>query len=553
MKLLIILSKALLAIYTCAAIAFCFYAKSTNDIGLQMLSLGLVLAPFAAMFLGAFLLGRLTPSARARTTLRTPASPTNTPIDRLSRSETVQTQPVPDEVYWAEAHMADVETGDAFRAFIDKACPTARLPMPPAAQIDRIATWFDTENAKRNDYVCVPPIAVIRAPRATQDVTKGGHSWFGGRPMLGDQPWPLTSDGQPMHHRATIDLAEVSAFAVPPGLPNHGKLAFFAYLHKEPYEGKVLYVPAATTPTLPPENLPHIFYEGAFSFGRKDYTALDAPKEYLHWQVGFMELPMDQSYSEKSARDVLNQAFPDASRINLHTAALADVYPDITQPLFWDSAQRYAKIVTLAETHLEDTIRDAQFRVNRGDQGAAAQLAYLQENTHALRRFIDEVTKWARPHDRWDAMTGSDRLDLSEFMARLTPDNPDALGLHLYFPVRILKSNMTTISPQCDATLRCVARGPEALYQRLPQPVKDRLDQTHRLPGPSQWHQMFGMGVSVQVAGEEHQYDHLLLQLQTDHMMNGEWAGSVVVQYWISPENLRRQAWDQVVVTMEAD
>lgn len=239
--------------------------------------------------------------------------------------------------------------------------------------------------------------------------------------------------------------------------------------------------------------------------------------------------------------------------MNLSTQALAEAYPDITQPLSWDTAQRYAKKTTLAEVHLNKTMQAAQQAAERGVDGAAANLAYLEANTFALRQFIDHVAKWVKPHDRWDVMSGSDQLDLAEFMTQATPDDRKTPGLHLYYPYPIINRNMATISEECDATLRTVARGPEALYQRLPQAVKEALDRTHRVPGAYRWHQMFGEGVSVQVAREEHPYDHLLLQLQTDHMMNGVWADSIVVQYWISPDALRNQDWDKVVVTMEAD
>jgi hypothetical protein len=315
----------------------------------------------------------------------------------------------------------------------------------------------------------------------------------------------------------------------------------------------VIYVADATTPTLPPYNLPHIFYDGIFAYGRHDYTEMDAPTEYLHWKVGFNELPMDNYKGRKSVQSAMQAAFPDISRVNLHTKAFAEICPDVTDPLLWDTAKRYAQKTTLAEMHLEKTMQTAQMLVDRGDDGAAAKLAYLEKNTFALRKFIDRVSTWAKPHDRWDMMSASDRSELASLMAQLMSDDPNALGLHLYYPYDAIGRNMTTISEECDATFRTIARGPQALYQHVPQVVKEAVDRTHRLPGAYYWHQMFGEGVSVQVAGEEHQYDHLLLQLQTDHMMNGVWGGSVVVQYWISPEDLRNHNWDKVVVTMEAD
>jgi uncharacterized protein YwqG len=78
-------------------------------------------------------------------------------------------------------------------------------------------------------------------------------------------------------------------------------------------------------------------------------------------------------------------------------------------------------------------------------------------------------------------------------------------------------------------------------------------DRAIRLPDSNTWHQMFGEGVSRQVAREEHPYDHMLLQLEAGDMMMGAGYGGAVVQFWISPNDLLHQNWDAVTVTMESD
>ena len=355
-----------------------------------------------------------------------------------------------------------------------------------------------------------------------------------------------------MHHRATIDLAQLSAYATPRGLPKTGKLVFFAHARDAPYEGKVIHVPDGLPPTLPPENLPHIFYEGQFSFGRNEYTEADAPTEHLHWAVDFMELPMDTGRYDDLAGQAMAARFPDASGMQLSVSAFAETCPEMTRPILWETAQRYVRKTVLAETHLAKTMELAQWNIDKAKDGAVEKQAYLQQNTHALRKFIDEISAWAKPHDRWDPMTDDDRGKLDAFRARVTPGKA-ALGLWLYYPHAAVLENIADIRGACDATFRTIARGPEPQFRLLPKRVQEQLDQTHRLPGPHEWHQMFGLGVNLQVAGEEHQYDHLLLQLHTDHMMNGVWAQPPVVQYWISPAHLKQQAWDKVVVTMESD
>ncbi|WP_157946990.1 DUF1963 domain-containing protein, partial [Thalassobius sp. I31.1] len=123
-------------------------------------------------------------------------------------------------------------------------------------------------------------------------------------------------------------------------------------------------------------------------------------------------------------------------------------------------------------------------------------------------------------------------------------------GLAEYFKIPEAR---ISLQEACDATLRAVARGEERLYQLAPPTLKEVLDRTHRLPERFNTHQMFGEGVSRQVAREEHPYDHLLLQLLPDHMMMGVWDGGGVVQFWISPEDLRLQNWGAATVTMESD
>ncbi len=213
---------------------------------------------------------------------------------------------VPDQIYLMDAEMAGIETPEELRAFVKKTYVTGRaaieeankkdrtrLVAPSESQFDRIAAQLCATSKKRADYTACPPIAVLRQARAKQDVTKDGTSWFGSRPMLGNKPWPRTTNGVPMHHWASIDLTELAAFERPPGMPDNGKLVFFAHAIGEPYEGKVIYVADADAPTAPPSDLPSIFHNSHFPFARCDKIESNAPTAFLHWNVEFLRLPTD--------------------------------------------------------------------------------------------------------------------------------------------------------------------------------------------------------------------------------------------------------------------
>jgi hypothetical protein len=612
---------------------------------------------------------------------------------------------VPDEIYLMDASMVGVSSGAAFRDFARTKYQSGHYPMPNSAQMGRIAAQIDAKANKRTDFVLIPPVAVIRKPRRTENATKGNASWFGGRPMLEAAPWPRTSQGLPMHHWASIDMRDLAEFDTAPGLPDHGKLAFFVNAVTSPFEGKVLFTPDEATQSEPPEDLPIVDHDSKFMFGSADYAKADAPTEYLHWDVEFMQLPPDRSKEEyAAAQQLVADRFPDTSSFNLHTHYLAKIhldrsgtilwdsvrryaekilgmqtnfacaieaaktkyesgdsdaietcdylqmclselltfvekvrewaapndqwatlsaedkdqlakfrkwsleekdiadhrasyavratnqnvksiaddivatfhhlaehrsqfdeilsqdiklilegYSEITEPFVWDTARRCAEKVTLADTYLGETLvaasKDAETSKNR----ATERLAYLQAHTTELRAYIRDFQQWVAPHNNWSPMGDTDRRQLHVFMSRLDRAKGSDFVLAEFYSHEKATIALHSLKDACNATLRTVARGEERLYKLLPQSLKDILDHTHRLPDRFGWHQMFGEGVSRQVAREEHPYDHLLLQLMPDHMMMGVWDGGGVVQFWISPEDLRLQNWDAVTVTVESD
>ncbi len=252
---------------------------------------------------------------------------------------------VPDQIYLMDAEMAGIETPEELRAFVKKTYVTGRaaieeankkgqgrLVAPSESQFDRIAAQLCATSKKRVDYTACPPIAVLRQARAKQNVTKDGTSWFGGRPILDNEPWPRTTNGVPMHHWASIDLKELTAFERPPGLPDSGKLVFFAHAIDEPYEGKVIYVADADASTAPPSDLQSIFDSSRFPITRGDGVEDNAPAEFLHWNVEFLRLPMDDGEEGPSAQKAMADAFPDTAGLALFTRSYAAEYLEADLP-----------------------------------------------------------------------------------------------------------------------------------------------------------------------------------------------------------------------------
>jgi len=180
-------------------------------------------------------------------------------------------------------------------------------------------------------------------------------------------------------------------------------------------------------------------------------------------------------------------------------------------------------------------------------------LAYLEAHIAELRGFISDFEAWVAPHDAWTRMTDADRERLHALMSRVAPSTSPEIGLAEYYKHKNIRMSQVTLLDACDATLRAAVRGEERIYQLLPQALKEMIDRTYRLPDRFFCHQIFGEGVSRQVAREEHPHDHMLLQLLPDHMMMGAWDGGGVVQFRISPEDLRLKNWDAAAVTMESD
>jgi uncharacterized protein YwqG len=65
-------------------------------------------------------------------------------------------------------------------------------------------------------------------------------------------------------------------------------------------------------------------------------------------------------------------------------------------------------------------------------------------------------------------------------------------------------------------------------------------------------HQLMGAGTSIQGAPERFRDTHfLLMQFDSDYGMDWMWGDQGVLQYWITPDDLKARRFDRVIVTLE--
>lgn len=71
----------------------------------------------------------------------------------------------------------------------------------------------------------------------------------------------------------------------------------------------------------------------------------------------------------------------------------------------------------------------------------------------------------------------------------------------------------------------------------------------NRAPDLHRWHQMFGIGLEIQITVEEHPHDHLLFEFHPDTAMHPDWTETGVYQFWISDDALVQRDWTKVEMT----
>lgn len=419
-------------------------------------------------------------------------------------------------------------------------------------------------------YRYKPPIILLPESRAEVDIATDGNSWFGGLPHLGQGKWPRSRDGSFMHPVAQIDLAELAELNTPDGLPKTGSLAFFVDFTDWRYEGEVVYVPEPSGPTQPMENLPRLFMPGdSYRFGIEGYTKENAPRHFPRWPIKFVPITGIEAVDEASAdkeetvrNKELAAKFPKChDTFSLTAYAYKDTLPELAKPTRWDSAQRFANLLTNSRASLlertkfrRDHFDSLSRQIEQSGKGSADgrfkqlgqigdDLEFLSAHHNAFIAFETEVVAWAYAHDQWDRMHDDDVDTLNKHISlvrkRFADETP---GFHLFI------SGYPSLDKFVGQTLREIVQSTDAVYNTLPQQFRDDVESMGRFARHRDWHQMFGVS-HTNYGLENHRYDHLLLKLGRDHLQHWRW-GEESACFWITPEDLQNQRWENVSVVI---
>lgn len=380
-----------------------------------------------------------------------------------------------------------------------------------------------------------PAVVVSRRPRDEGTGWSNARSWLGGRPRLGDIPWPRAGPERiPMTHVAWIDLSHLAERVASTPLPRTGALAFFIGAFPRGAECAVIHVASDDAPeTNPPAGAPPAYTPYGDVFATTDVLG---SRVFPRWPVELTPLEPSTPNEEEDLGIVVDrhirrrQFFFDAS-----TARKA--LGDVPLPAFWQSAHHLGGCLQAAVQKL-DVLR-AQ-RARYGGSGGA--LDAFDQGRPAFRKFAGEVERWALSHAPHEVMAPPAGDELRSYFARAKDEF--ASYAKIWLP--------GTFNELETASLRALASAEDDVsWAALPPPVRALLDRDYRLP-PGGWHQMFGRGLDIQGAIFDHDADHLLLQLVYDDLMEWKFGDMGAYQIWISDADLQRGRWSAAQVTFES-
>lgn len=448
--------------------------------------------------------------------------------------------------------------------------------------------------------IAFPTLIISRRPRHLGESWNDARSWFGGKPQLGEQAWPRVEARQtPFYFVAQIDLAEVARevqrFGESAPLPD-GALAFFIGVGDDGrYTGVVVHVPRSQLgePTEPPPDAPPVLSPGG-PFSSIFYH--DVLRLFPRWPVDITALDLeldiapdiDDEVAELEAREALAKAQVTAvERLFRRRECFFEakeafkLLGDAPHPFWWHSAQHYAACLRTVLNAVPQRIANCRrgletarsrlerLRPTRG-RGVLSALLGLRSNppTEELKNaegwvvahtaeltefdrllpefesFVQEVGDWAGGKDPWQF---------------IPPQEVAALASNFERGKRVFGAFTRFYTPQfIDAletqTLLALATAEDPAYATMPEAVRTLIN-THHLLAPGQrWHQMFGRGVSIQVAVDDNENEGnlMLLQLVYDDMMHWDFGDMGAFQFWISPDELAHGNWAAVRVTFES-
>ena len=389
-----------------------------------------------------------------------------------------------------------------------------------------------------------PGLVLVRKARAPGfDVTTDGSSWLGGLPVLGGMGWPAGQDGRPMTPVAQIDLGELTEKLGLEGCPKTGSLAFFVAI--EPHiQGAVRHVPArAKGETPPPAPLPAIedgTFGGPIRKGEAGGLLVTHPR-----------MAVDLVRVEGHARDAVMPELEAAlGPLTLPDTGKVMNYMGQDRVLIWDSVQRFANAAVRAA-------EAAEALAVHWDQWAATSPSHREEGkakAALIRAEAPPVLEEAR--DFAAQIAGRNpwaELSPAELVWVRRVEKTYQEGPQISAPALIMgwgTVGLGDLSRAVHETKWALAAASDADLAQAPEAWRAVLSAGLRLPSDI-LHRMFGKPENIQGAAGENNERYLLLQLAGDNVMGLNWGDAGVIQFWISPEDLRAGDFRRVRVTAE--
>lgn len=166
----------------------------------------------------------------------------------------------------------------------------------------------------------------------------------------------------------------------------------------------------------------------------------------------------------------------------------------------------------------------------------------LETGQRALRRWPVELIRI----DSWNSPSGlgeKAERKLEEYY-RETLGIPSG-SVHIDLPDEPGETRNRTEQEQVKNLLA----GSRAEYDSLDKAYAEAVMSRNRVPFDGRRHQLFGAGDVYQFHDEQYPDHQLLLQVSSDHMLH-IFGDSTAVQFWIRPEDLRKNHWADCVVTV---
>lgn len=423
------------------------------------------------------------------------------------------------------------------------------------------------------------PLILSRRPREIGLPWVRYPSWFGGKPRLGDRPWPrCATSGRPMYFLAQIDLEEIAGCIGSSALPAAGALAFFIGEAPSGPEAGVIYVPhpRVAAPTEPPPDAPAVFDLGGDIF--PENAAPSAPRLFPHWPLEISALPLDEDGSIDA--DAVTARWQRRQYFFTAREAWTVLGEAAAHPAWWHTAQLFAAHLRAAHHHWPSRVERQRASVVRaradlekvrpkptfsavlgrifGRRSALPspdvekaekelarcekRLAGFEQLTPAFERFVADVSAWAGEHRPWQSMSAEAVMQLKTSFDRSRKEFDEVTRYRVPHSVADLAT---------QTLLALMVAEDERDFALLPGAIRTLINEKYRLPTDA-WHQMFGQGVSIQDnARLENEGSVLLLQLVYDDMMAWRFGDMGAYQFWIPPQDLATGNWRATRLTFE--